>query len=106
MAKGEEILYTEFGDKIPLKDHPILYRVFGQIRDEAHRFALSYNRKLRLKEGLKDVLSKIKGIGEVKRRIIYNNFENLYELLKAEEGYLRRLGINPSIKQEIEKYIS
>jgi len=106
LAKGEEILYTEFGDKIPLKDHPILYRVFGQIRDEAHRFALSYNRKLRLKEGLKDVLSKIKGIGEVKRRIIYNNFENLYELLKAEEGYLRRLGINPSIKQEIEKYIS
>ncbi|WP_448583647.1 excinuclease ABC subunit UvrC [Thermocrinis sp.] len=106
LAKEEEILYTEFGDRIPLKKHQILYRVFGQIRDEAHRFALSYNKKLRLKEGLKDVLDRIKGIGEAKRKIIYNNFENLYELLKAEEGYLRKLGINPSIKQEIEKYIS
>jgi len=106
LAKENEILYTEFGVNIPLKEHPILYRVFGQIRDEAHRFALSYNKKLRLKEGLKDVLDRIKGIGEVKRKIIYNNFENLYELLKAEEGYLRRLGINPSIKQEIERYIS
>jgi len=106
LAKENEILYTEFGVNIPLKEHPILYRVFGQIRDEAHRFALSYNKKLRLKEGLKDVLDRIKGIGEVKRKIIYNNFENLYELLKAEEGHLRRLGINPSIKQEIERYIS
>ncbi|WP_333784498.1 excinuclease ABC subunit UvrC [Thermocrinis sp.] len=106
LAKENEILYTEFGVNIPLKEHPILYRVFGQIRDEAHRFALSYNKKLRLKEGLKDVLDRIKGIGEVKKKIIYNNFENLYELLKAEEGHLRRLGINPSIKQEIEKYIS
>ncbi len=106
LAKEEEVLLTEWGQRIRLKEHPILYRIFGQIRDEAHRFALSYNRKLRLKEGLKDILDRIKGIGEVRKSIIYNNFENLYELLKAEEGHLRRLGINPSIKQEIEKYLT
>ncbi len=106
LAKEEEVLLTEWGQRIRLKEHPILYRIFGQIRDEAHRFALSYNRKLRLKEGLKDILDRIKGIGEVRKSIIYNNFENLYELLKAEEEHLRRLGINPSIKQEIEKYLT
>ncbi|WP_448588047.1 excinuclease ABC subunit UvrC [Thermocrinis sp.] len=106
LAKEEEILHTESGERIPLREYPLLYKVFGQIRDEAHRFALSYNKKLRLKEGLKDVLERVKGIGEVKRKVIYNNFENLYELLKAEEGYLRRLGIDPSIKQEIEKYLA
>jgi len=106
LAKEEEILLTEWGQRVRLKEHPILYRIFGQIRDEAHRFALSYNRKLRLKEGLKDILDRIKGIGEVKKRIIYNNFENLYELLKAEEGHLKKLGIDPSIKQEIEKYLT
>jgi excinuclease ABC subunit C len=106
LAKEEEILLTEWGQRVRLKEHPILYRIFGQIRDEAHRFALSYNRKLRLKEGLKDILDRIKGIGEVKKKIIYNNFENLYELLKAEDRHLKKLGIDPSIKQEIEKYLT
>lgn len=106
LAKEEEILLTEWGQRVRLKEHPILYRIFGQIRDEAHRFALSYNRKLRLKEGLMDILDRIKGIGEVKKRIIYNNFENLYELLKAEDRHLKKLGIDPSIKQEIEKYLT
>jgi excinuclease ABC subunit C len=106
LAKEEEILLTEWGQRVRLKEHPILYRIFGQIRDEAHRFALSYNRRLRLKEGLKDILDRIKGIGEVKKKIIYNNFENLYELLKAEDRHLKKLGIDPSIKQEIEKYLT
>jgi excinuclease ABC subunit C len=106
LAKEEEILLTEWGQRVRLKEHPILYRIFGQIRDEAHRFALSYNRKLRLKEGLKDILDRIKGIGEVKKKIIYNNFENLYELLKAEDRHLKKLGIDPYIKQEIEKYLT
>jgi len=105
LAKEEEVLHTEDGKEVRLKEHPMLYRVFGLIRDEAHRFALSYNRKLRLKEGLADVLSKVKGIGEVKRRIIYRNFENLYELLRAEDYQLKRLGINPAIKQEVERYL-
>ncbi|MFN3813740.1 MAG: UvrB/UvrC motif-containing protein, partial [Aquificaceae bacterium] len=106
LAKEEEVLLNERGMGVSLKDNLLLYRVFGSIRDEAHRFALSYNRNLRLKEGMKDVLSCIKGIGEVKRRIIYRNFENLYELLSADEQRLKRLGINPSLKQEVKKYLS
>ncbi len=105
LAKAEELLITEEGKDIRMKKHPALYQVFGLIRDEAHRFALTYNRKLRLKEGLRDVLEKIKGVGEVKRKLIYRNFANLYELLKADDGYLRKLGINPAIKQEVSRYL-
>jgi len=105
LAKEEEILISEERKEVRLTQHPILYRVFGLIRDEAHRFALTYNRKLRLKEGLKDTLDKVKGIGEVKKRLIYRNFENLYEFLKADEGTLRRLGISPTLKQEVERYL-
>ncbi len=105
LAKREETLITEWGETLNLKKHHKLYRVFGLIRDEAHRFALSYNRKLRLKESLRDVLENIKGIGPVKKGIIYRNFSNLYEVIKADDKELKRLGIDPSIKQEIEKYI-
>ena len=105
LAKEEEILICEDGREIPLKENPILYRVFGLIRDEAHRFALSYSRKLKQKASIQDILDNIKGVGEVKKRIIYRNFENLYELIKADDEKLRRLGINPQIKQEVKKYL-
>ncbi|MCS7261875.1 MAG: excinuclease ABC subunit UvrC [Aquificaceae bacterium] len=105
LAKAEEILFTEEGKELRLKEHPLLYRVFGLIRDEAHRFALTYNRKLRLKEGLQEVLDRIKGVGEAKKTLIYRNFENLYEFLKAEDDQLKRLGINPALKQEVAKYL-
>lgn len=105
LAKEEEILYTEDGKEIKLKENLILYRVFGLIRDEAHRFALKYNRKLREKKLLEDFLTKIRGIGQQKRKIIYRNFETLYDLLNARDEELRKLGISPSLKQEVRKYL-
>ena len=105
LAKGEEILYSEDGRELRLKEEPLLYRVFGLIRDEAHRFALSYNRKLRTKKALEDVLSKVKGVGETRRRIIYRNFDNLYEFIRADEERLRKLGLPISLQQEVKKYL-
>ena len=106
LAKRDEELITEWGQVIKLKNHPKLYGVFGLIRDEAHRFALTYNRRLRVKEGLKDILDMVKGVGEVKKRIIYRNFSNLYEFIKAPDRELKRLGIDPQIKQEVSKYLT
>lgn len=96
LAKREEILYTEDGREIRLKEYPPLYRIFGLIRDEAHRFAVGYNRKLR---ELK-ILGKLP---ERERKILERNFENLYEVLNAKEETLKRLGLNPALKQEIRK---
>jgi excinuclease ABC subunit C len=105
LAKEEEILFSEKGEEIRLKENPLLYRVFGLIRDEAHRFALSYNRKLRTKKALEDTLSKIKGVGEVRKRIIYRNFDNLYEFIRADEERLKKLGLPLKLQQEIKKYL-
>ncbi|RLJ70188.1 excinuclease ABC subunit C [Hydrogenivirga caldilitoris] len=105
IAKEEEILLTEDGKQLKLKEEPILYRVFGLIRDEAHRFALSYNKKLRTKRALEDVLSKVKGVGETRRKIIYRNFDNLYEFIRADEERLRKLGLPISLQQEVKKYL-
>ena len=34
------------------------------------------------------------------------NFENLYEFIKADDQSLKKLGINPSLKQEVAKYLN
>jgi len=105
LAKEDEILLSEDGQRLRLTEEPLLYRVFGLIRDEAHRFALIYSRKLRTSRILEDVLSRIKGVGEVRRRIIYRNFENLYDLLEADEEQLRKLGLPSYLKQELKRYL-
>ena len=105
LAKEEEILFTEHGDEIRLKDNSMLYRVFGEIRDEAHRFALTFNRKLREKKALEDTLSRVKGVGEVRKQIIYRNFDSLYDFINAREEELKKLGIPVGLKQKVEKEI-
>ncbi|HHJ64713.1 MAG TPA: excinuclease ABC subunit C, partial [Aquifex aeolicus] len=105
LAKGEEILLTEEGREVKLREEPLLCRIFGLVRDEAHRFALSYSRKLRAKSVMEDVLSKVRGVGDVRRRIIYRNFESLYDLLEADEEQLRKLGLPSQLKQEVRRYL-
>ena len=105
LAKEEETLYTEDGKEIDLTRNPLLYRVFGLIRDEAHRFALSYNKKLRSKKALEDVLSRVRGVGETRKKIIYRNFDNRYEFIRADSERLRKLGLSPKLQQEVKKYL-
>jgi len=96
LAKREEILYTEDGKELRLKEYPALYRIFGLIRDEAHRFAVGYNRKLR----------KLKILGKLpqrERKILERNFDSIYEVLETEEETLKRLGLDPSLKQELKR---
>jgi excinuclease ABC, C subunit len=68
IAKKEEIIYTDDGKEVRLFENQELLKFFTKIRDEAHRFAITYNRKLREKEGLKSVLDNIEGIGEKERK--------------------------------------
>ncbi|MEN3034007.1 MAG: excinuclease ABC subunit UvrC [Aquificaceae bacterium] len=103
LAKAQEILISESGEEVPLREHQALYRVFGLIRDEAHRFALTYARALRDKDAMKDTLESIKGIGPARKELIYRNFKNLYELLSAEDEFLLRIGLKPEIKLAIKQ---
>jgi excinuclease ABC subunit C len=54
-----------------------------RIRDEAHRFALAYQTKLSEKAIKKTVLNYIPFIGEKTRYKIYNEFNDLNELIEA-----------------------
>ena len=47
------------------------------IRDEAHRFAITYHRDLRDKRNLKSKLLEIEGIGKVRRDALYKEFKTI-----------------------------
>jgi len=96
IAKKEETLFGEFypnGINFP-KDINFM-RLIIKIRDEAHRFAIQYHKKLRDKNMLSSFLDNIKGIGEKKKSLIYEKYNSLDDLknLNVDE-FLKINGLN------------
>lgn len=69
---------------IPLKKNSSTLFFLQNIRDEAHRFAISYFRQLHGKTGLKSGLEQIRGIGGVKRKRLLKQFRNMTAIRNAE----------------------
>lgn len=83
--KHEELYYDLANRKAPLRfagDSPALH-VLKQIRDEAHRFALTYHSKLRNKMIQESVLDDIPGIGARRKARILQHMGSVTQLRKA-----------------------
>lgn len=81
LAKREEEVFVP-GQKTPLlltREDPAL-KLLQQIRDEAHRFAISYHRRLRAKETLVSELEKVPGVGPARRTALLRAFGSIQNL--------------------------
>jgi excinuclease ABC subunit C len=81
LAKEHELLYLP-GRPAPvaLPAHSVSLHLFQRLRDEAHRFALAYHRRLREVEARESVLDAIPGIGPARRRALLSHFHSLAQL--------------------------
>ena len=84
LAKQFELVFTE-GNSEPVelpRRSPSLYLI-QRIRDEAHRFAITFHRKLRGKRNLVSVLDHIVGIGPKRRQSLWAHFGTLDKIKAA-----------------------
>jgi len=73
-----------------------------QVRDEAHRFAITYNRKVRSKRTIKSALDDIPGIGPAKRKLLLDKFGSVAQIKQASLEELTALqGINEKLARLI-----
>jgi excinuclease ABC subunit C len=97
LAKREEEVFL-WGREEPLKlsrRSPAL-RLLQQARDEAHRFAVTYNRKRRSMRTVTSELLRVPGIGPVKRRQLLKEFGSVQGVRDAGEEAIAKLpGFNP-----------
>jgi excinuclease ABC subunit C len=54
-----------------------------RIQDETHRFAIEYHRKLRSDNMIKSVLDEIPGVGEIKKKALYEHFKDIESIKNA-----------------------
>jgi len=87
LAKREEILFSPCLDE-PLslpETHPAR-RLVERIRDEVHRYAITYHREVRGKQFTRSALENLPGIGKVRARLLLERFGSLRRLLEADAG--------------------
>jgi len=88
-ATLEQVFLPDIKDPIMLKrNSPVLF-LLQQIRDEAHRTAISFHRNLHIKRNVRSAVDDIPGIGPVKRKILLKHFGSLKKIKEATEEQLR-----------------
>jgi excinuclease ABC subunit C len=80
LAKREEEIYLPNGEKIILPKNSPALQVLQRVRDEAHRFAITYNRARRAKSMKQSFMDEIPGLGEATKEKLKKHF-TLKELL-------------------------
>ncbi len=81
--REEEIFLVGQKEPVMLDKSDYALRLLQRIRDEAHRFAITYNRSLRSKRTLASIFDKIDGIGAVKKRALLEKFKDLSGIISA-----------------------
>ena len=108
LAKREEEIFTPYNSesiKISHRDYSL--KMLQRIRDEAHRFAITYFRNLHSKRNLQSVLLEIEGVGKVRRMALLEKFGSLDKLLAASEDEIASCeGISLSLSKKIKAYLN
>jgi excinuclease ABC subunit C len=104
-AKSEDRVYVpRRKDAIYLSSSPAALALLQRLRDEAHRFAVSYHRKVKTKNDLSSVLDAVPDIGPLRKTRLLKHFGSAEQVRKASVEDLQKV---PGIGRELaEKIIS
>ncbi len=108
LAKREEEIFKP-GRSTSIRFDPAAPAILllRRIRDEAHRFAITYHRQRRTKRGLASQIDEIPGIGPVKRRELLKHFGSLDAIQKAGvEDLMAVPGISQVLATQIREHFA
>ena len=104
--KEEKVYLPNVKDPARLGSNSPLLFLLQRIRDEAHRFAITFHRKLRKKGALRSALEDIPGIGPAKRKSLLSYFGSLEQVMKASPQQIVSVEkINPKDAQAIYNHL-
>ncbi|MBH16431.1 MAG: excinuclease ABC subunit C [Gemmatimonadetes bacterium] len=107
IAKREEELFLPSRDDSLLLERrdPVL-KLFQRMRDEAHRFALNYSKKLRSKKFIRSELADVPGVGIQRQIALLKHFGSIQSLREAElEDIASVAGISGTLAERISTYL-
>ncbi len=112
-ARGTELRHSEERVFLPNRKNPVVLPrnsnalfLLQRVRDEAHRFAITFHRELRTRERLRSSLDEIRGIGAERRRRLLRHFGSLKRLREATPEEIAAVpGIGPELASGIAEWL-
>ncbi len=104
--KEERIFLAGRKNPILLKPQSPATHLLQRVRDEAHRFAVTFHRKLRGKALVASRLDQVIGIGEIRRNRLLKRFGSLEKLAAATDDELREAGLTAESINQIRNTLS
>lgn len=98
----EEIYLSDKAEPILLPRDSRALKLLQRIRDEAHRFAITYHRKLREKSAKRSILDSIPGIGDHRRKALIKKFGSVVGVRNAS---IEELLVVPGVSQQVAQAI-
>jgi excinuclease ABC subunit C len=81
-------------------------KLLKRIRDESHRFAITFHRKLRGKKMVESELDEIPGLGPVRKKALIQHFGSLDKLRLASAGEIARVkGFGPALAELVHRQL-
>ena len=105
--RQEEVVFGDGRPNLLLpRDSEALF-VLTRLRDEAHRFAITYHRSLREKHIRESVLDEVPGIGEAKKTALLRHFRSTYGIARATAEEIAAVaGVSASVAAEVLRRVS
>ncbi len=106
LAEREEQVFTlNSSESVKIDRHDYVLKMLQRIRDEAHRFAITYFRTLHNKRNLDSILSEIKGLGKQKRMALMQELGTIDRIKNASVEELCKVkGIGEELALRIYHY--
>jgi len=104
--KNETVVFPDERDPLNLSHHDPALRLLQQVRDEAHRFANSFNAELRSKRLRESVLDDFEGLGQKRKNALLEHFGGLDKLRAATPEQLQHVeGIGPKTARRLRDFL-
>ncbi len=99
---------------LPGQKNPVVLRqntgelfLLARLRDEAHRFAITYHRKLRRERNFRSVLEEIPGIGDKRKRALLAHFGSLRRIRAASAQEIAQVeGFNHQLAERVHRFLA
>ena len=101
----DEVFLPQRSEPLMIPKGSASLKLLQRIRDEAHRFAVEYHRKLRKKRIIKSELDQIPGVGPTRRKELLKHFRSIEKIKETDlEELLKLEGINKKVAENIYRH--
>ena len=106
-AGMEELVLEAEGQSLALPPQHAGLHLIQSIRDEAHRFAITYHRSVRSRTAMASVFDEVAGIGPVRKKALLKRFGSLRRIREASVDELAETpGITRSLAENLKRHLA